>query len=568
MALPPIDVKLQYMIGLASTPSEDAWRDIESWSNITWVDSEDITENTLRIQMLVPDGEEGSFEGIVSMRLTLEQEGAPIIQERFQIKGTGFNEIENLEPEEVATHGTINCNSLVGKDAAIEFLRKTFPAQVYDYWTRGGSREGTLPDVLLGAQAFIEEHQNDEAEPQLGVLLDTEDTIGSIRRQPIRADTNHAHTIAFILSHGIPRLLAYDDPKDNPSMGIVNDASGLQLRKDANAGHLVASLIGDILWEHDDWPNLKKLLDSFGFGIHFIDLSPDELNRKFGQQKFDDEDFVANNPKILQQLQNADAKVGDNKYLTPEDSERFAKQPVPILINPYTYSTLENADIPPLKYLTRSFSTPDVTQLHNAGRVSFADEPIRPTSGFFDPNIRPLQPQKFWETFIGSTKIVGRLRDSSDDDEDFVLEGPQWKEGNPDPDKVPEEVPDELKPFLIGYNPDDGLSQPVTAEMRELGFYTFERRVDGVTRSPYVPASFPNVPAREIAITVAQARRRVRSKAYTFTLEPVIGFRAGSRHFLDRPPEQGAVMRINKVTHNFNASGTSSMTAEAYRLNS
>ena len=550
MALSPIDVKLQYMTGLASAPEENAWRDIESWSNITWVDSEDITENTLRIQMLVPDSQEEFFEGIVSIRLTLEQEGAPIIQERFQIKGTGFNEIENPDLGEVATHGTINCNSLVGRDAAIEFLRKTFPAQVYDYWTRGGSREGTLPDALLGAQAFIEERQNDEAEPQLGVLIDTEDTIENIRRQPVRTDTNHAHTMAFILAHGIPRLLAYDDMSDNPPMGIINDASGIQLRKGANAGHLVASLIGDILWEHDDWSNLKKLLDTYGFGVHFIDLSSDELNRKFGQQKFDDEDFVANNPKILQQLQNADAKVGDIKYLKPEDSERFAKQPVPILINPYTYSTLDNASIPALNYLTRSFNTPDITQLHNAGRLS-GDAP-----------------QRFWETFIGSTKIVGRLRDSSDKDEDFVLEGPQWQEGYPDPDRVPEEVPDRFKPFLIGYNPDDGLSQPVTAQMRELGFYTFERRVDGVTRSPYVPASFPNMPSREIAITVAQARRRVRSKAYTFTLEPVIGFRAGSKHFLDRPPQQGAVMRINKVTHNFNASGTSSMTAEAYRLNS
>lgn len=554
MAIAPIEIQLQYADGLVPNPyrvidrnpqfadetitpfiedptisygaPEDVWHNIESWDNLTWIDSEDLTENTLRFEMLTPDGQEELFEGITSIRLIINQEGEEIIHEKFQVKGKRLDEIIHPETGQINTFGNITCSSTIGQDAAIDFLRQTFPAQVYDY------------------------NKPVNPEPYQELLLDTEDTIGSIRRQPISEGSNHAHDIAFILAHGLPRLFAYDEEGDTDEDIPINEDSEIKLNKNENAGHLVASLIGDILWEHNDWEAIKKLLDTFGFGVHFYDLSEAQLEERFGYQVFDSADFIANNPELTRRLNRQDAQVGDLKYLTPDDVERFAKQPVPFLINPYTYTTLEETSLPVLDYLQRSKDTPDVTQLYNAGR----------TSGD--------SPQKFWETFIGSTRIEGQNLEGSD--VPFVYEARVWHEGYPDPDTVPPHVSNELKPFLIGYNPDhkDGRAQPVTALMRELGFYTFERRIDGVTRSPYVPAVFPNLPAREIAITVARARRRVRSNSYTYRLEPVVSHRAGNRYRIDRLPEQGSVIRFSKVTHTYNADRSSTMVAEAYRLNS
>lgn len=518
MPLANVDVRIEYTQGLQSSADSGIWITPDAWDSVGWEESTDPTQDTLSFKCLLASGREDDFEGIVSVRLTITQD-TQIVQRYFQAKSVDLTYMEVDGAERV--EASVKCATFVNGDDALEFLRKTFPAQVWD----------------------VAKSLGRELRPQLGALLDTDFTIGNIARPNNRTE-NHEQAIAFILARAIPRLIQYDEKEksEEDGGGLEMNSSGIRLNPSTNIGHLFASLIGDILWEHNDWTNVHKLLDAWGIGVKFVKLFEFDIERKYGRQSWtaDDLAFLEANPKLRTQLNKPDAKPGDLKYLTAQEWARFAAQPVPILtrISPqYTES-----ELPVVDYLTISKGIGDISQLHNASTVSA-----------FDSQVATSAP--FWDVFIGNTRIGS--------DAGILSGAPRVS--------IPPSITntrylgEALEPYMLNYLRDE--PEQANADKSKYGYFSYEYRVNGVAKSPYIPEEFPNFPAREIAIIVAQLKRKVRTELYNLNVLPVPNIRAGDLFRIIKGRNAGAVLQASRIRHSFSASGTISHNITAYRLN-
>lgn len=525
-----ISVAVHYKRGLEDAISESEWHAPEAWADITWNDSVDITQNSLALNCLVAKGDEYLFEGIVLVRLIVQQ-GSINITEYFQAVRITTNYIIDRDRYPRASVN-VQCVSITDGDTALDFLRNTFPAQVYDV---------AKDTDYLGRQS--------EWLPQLGALLDTHYTIDTIER-PADGTANLPQLMAYLLARCIPRLLRYD--KDSAIQGA--NASGITLNTDANIGHLMAAFIGDILWESEEWRNTHKLLDDWGFGVRWVRLTEGELFRKYGQQVFtlSDGEYLTENPKVLAQTNRADAQAGDYKYLDRELAERYSKQPVPILYNPFYYDPDE--ELPRVEPLTMRKDVPDITQFYNA---FYGNNPlyINENSSYAPRSITP-----FWDIVTSQTKVIGQ---------DNALLQPAFTTDGQDPGLFPPPNSTIFDPryekFMLNNNPFDDTQ--TNSDKVKYGYFTFEHHIDGVSRSPYLDDIYPNQSYREISIAVGKAKRKTRSATYTLTAIPAFPYRAGNRIRMATDPEVNAIMHITKATHRFTAGGRVSVDIQAHRLN-
>lgn len=525
-----ISITLHYKRGLEDATSESDWHAPETWTNIVWSDSADITQNSLAFNCLVAKGDEHLFEGIVKARLVI-QHGSTTIREFFQVvRATSNYIIDQNKYSRVVL--SAQCVTITDDDTALDFLRNTFPAQVYDI---------SKDMDYLGRQT--------EWLPILGGLLDTQYTIETIER-PADGTAYLPQLLAYLLARCIPRLLQYD--KEAGQIGA--NASGITLNQDANVGHLLSAFIGDILWESEKWDSTHKLLDDWGFGVRWVHLTHEQLNRKYGQQVFTltDSEYLTDNPKLLAQTNRPDAQVGDYKYLDDDLAQRFSKQPVPILYNPFYYDP--NEILPTIEPLTIRKDVPDITQYYNS---FYGDNPlyINENSSYAPRSITP-----FWDIVTSRTQVIG--------DNNALLQ-PAFTTAGQDPALFPAPnytlYDSRYEKFMLNNNPfDDAQSN---TDKAKYGYFNFEHHVDGVSNSPYLEDIYPNQSYREVAIAVSKAKRKTRSATYTLTAVPVFPYRAGNRIRLTTDPEANAIMHITKATHRFAAGGRINVEIQAHRLN-
>ena len=515
MAISPLDISLAYTFGIGvSATSTTAWREFTNFQNVQCTLSEDATTNTLSFSTLLPLTETHAFNGLVSIRFRVLQGTTTYIEEVFQVKSENIEFFLNRE----GTHRRldINCTSMLDTEVALNFLRYTYPAQIYD----------------------VHEDSGVEPQPQFGQLMSDTPTVSNITKST-GTSFDHLQDIAFILSRCAERLLIYTKYADRNSKKKKPFPYTFVLRPNAPAVKTLSALMGDLLYESNDWLHVRELLTAWGLGVKFVRMSDAELTAKYTKQLFLDSDLEFE-PELYKISERPTVEEGDKKYLDetlPDTDVRstkyYADRPVPILVNPMARPPSTASD---LDFLSGGKYIPDVSQFFDASDTDGTEQ------------------SNFWETFIGDTQILVNDYAGTDANQGTIV--------------------------LEGTGPTSGMADVIRnlwyidPENKALGDFTSEVRVKGVHQSPYVKPTYKNFVQREIQIIISKARRRIQSAQYSFDILPMPDFKVGDilklKSAESKVPseDRDKFIRIYEMNFSFGiGSGNTAIRASAYRLN-